>query len=52
VADELRRQADQFIDLVDLQPYIEREPAYRPDDPSRMAVAGDVDEEDGDQLGG
>ena len=52
VADELRRQADQFIDLVDLQPYIEREPAYRPDDASRMAVAGDVDEEDGDQLGG
>ena len=52
VADELRRQADQFIDLVDLQPYIDREPAYRPDDPSRMAVAGDVDEEDGDQLGG
>src|SRR5687768_7909329 len=45
VADELRRQADQFIDLVDLQPYIEREPAYRPDDPSRMAAAGDVDEE-------
>ena len=24
IADELRRQADQFIDLADLQPYIAR----------------------------
>lgn len=29
-ADELRRQADQFIDLVDLAPLIMRDPAQRP----------------------
>jgi uncharacterized LabA/DUF88 family protein len=29
VADELRRQADQFIDLVDLMPKIQRDPALR-----------------------
>src|SRR5918911_2352148 len=31
IADELRRQADQFIDLADLQPYIAREHAPRPE---------------------
>jgi len=30
VADELRRQADQFIDLADLEPIISRDPATRP----------------------
>jgi hypothetical protein len=29
VADELRRQADQFIDIVELQPKIGRDPAER-----------------------
>jgi uncharacterized LabA/DUF88 family protein len=30
VADELRRQADEFIDIVELQPFIVRDPAARP----------------------
>jgi hypothetical protein len=30
VADELRRQADQFIDLADLEDQIGRDPASRP----------------------
>jgi hypothetical protein len=30
VADELRRQADQFIDLAELEPRICRDPATRP----------------------
>ena len=30
VADELRRQADQFIDLADLEEQICRDPATRP----------------------
>ena len=29
VADELRRQADQFVDLLELQPKISRDPAER-----------------------
>ena len=29
IADELRRQADQFIDLADLEPIISREPSAR-----------------------
>jgi len=29
VADELRRQADQFVDIVELQPKIGRDPAER-----------------------
>ena len=29
VADELRRQADQFLDIVELQPKIGRDPAER-----------------------
>ena len=29
IADELRRQADQFIDLADLEPIICREPSAR-----------------------
>ena len=42
VADELRRQADQFIDLADLEDQICRDPATRPAPgtraPSRRAV--------------
>jgi uncharacterized LabA/DUF88 family protein len=30
VADELRRQADDFIDIIELQPFIGRDPAVRP----------------------
>jgi uncharacterized LabA/DUF88 family protein len=30
VADELRRQADEFVDIVELQPFITRDPAARP----------------------
>jgi hypothetical protein len=30
VADELRRQADQFVDIVELQPKIGRDPSERP----------------------
>ena len=41
VADELRRQADRFIDLVELQPRIARDPApgagYRGEEPARGA---------------
>jgi hypothetical protein len=35
IADELRRQADQFIDLADLEPIIARDPSARP---ARTAV--------------
>ena len=60
VADELRRQADQFIDLADLESQICRDPATRPvrepgsrDARSRAAVAPsptvlDYPDEDGD----
>jgi uncharacterized LabA/DUF88 family protein len=48
VADELRRQADQFIDLADLEPIISRDALRRPSGASaktHAAVAGrDVDE--------
>jgi hypothetical protein len=30
VADELRRQADQFIDLADLEDHVGRDPSTRP----------------------
>jgi uncharacterized LabA/DUF88 family protein len=30
VADELRRQADDFVDIIELQPFIGRDPAERP----------------------
>jgi len=29
IADELRRQADQFVDIVELQPKISRDPSER-----------------------
>jgi uncharacterized LabA/DUF88 family protein len=40
IADELRRQADNFMDLQDLRPQIERQP--------RQADISDVNEDDGD----
>ena len=54
VADELRRQADRFIDLAELQPYIAREYVPRPDDQARApppaggGVGADLDEDDDD----
>ena len=39
VADELRRQADQFIDLADLEDQICRDPATRPAPGTRPAPA-------------
>jgi uncharacterized LabA/DUF88 family protein len=41
VADDLRRQADEFIDLASLQPKIGRDPGDRPTDrPSRFTTGG------------
>jgi uncharacterized LabA/DUF88 family protein len=40
IADELRRQADQFIDLADLEPIIARDPAARPARASVRAARG------------
>ena len=40
VADELRRQADQFIDLADLEQLICRDPATRPARESRSFSGG------------
>src|ERR687883_61724 len=51
IADELRRQADQFIDLVDLQPYIAREhvPRHEAPAPSQAQAPGDdFDDDDGE----
>jgi uncharacterized LabA/DUF88 family protein len=41
IADELRRQADQFIDLVTLEPTIRREGSMRPVHPAAVALAPD-----------
>jgi uncharacterized LabA/DUF88 family protein len=30
VADELRRQADDFVDVIELQPFVSRDPVERP----------------------
>jgi hypothetical protein len=45
IADELRRQADRFLDLVELQPRIARDPspaaaAYRGEESARGAGGG------------
>ena len=45
-ADELRRQADQFIDLVDLASVIMRDPSARPQ--GAMRQDSDYPEEDND----
>lgn len=48
VADELRRQADSFVELLDLQEEIMRSPQYRQQRESRWAAAAHRDDEDGD----
>ena len=40
VADELRRQADQFVDLADLEQLICRDPATRPVREGRLFMVG------------
>ena len=48
VADELRRQADTFVDLVELQPAIAREhTTTRPEEPIRATALAD-DDDDGE----
>ncbi len=39
VADELRRQADQFIDLADLEQFVGRDPSSRPQREPRSYAA-------------
>jgi hypothetical protein len=58
VADELRRQADRFVDLAELQPYIAREYVPRSDEPARVPAqaggggeGGDAYEDDDDDDG-
>ena len=46
VADELRRQADDFVELSELAPLIARSPSERP---ARPAVAATLNERDGDR---
>ncbi|VAW12574.1 Mll7752 protein [hydrothermal vent metagenome] len=51
IADELRRQADEFVDLTSLKSEISRAGAPRPvrhDPPPRNDVAGELDDEDDD----
>lgn len=51
VADELRRQADHFIELADLEPSIARKPLHRGDDqgpaPARPVASYGEDDDDG-----
>ncbi len=56
IADELRRQADLFVDLVDMHPYLAREHAggggpARGEDPGRAAAEADDDGYDDDRRG-
>jgi uncharacterized LabA/DUF88 family protein len=51
IADELRRQADRFVDLVDLHPLIAREPMARPDDRGEPDDDQHDDEEDDVETG-
>ena len=44
VADDLRRQADQFIDIMDLKPEIGRDPAEREPRRERVDSGGDVED--------
>ena len=48
IADDLRRQADHFIDLVTLRKDIGRDPADRPDRHPTPAPVNDDDFEDDD----
>jgi uncharacterized LabA/DUF88 family protein len=50
VADELRRQADQFIDLAKLQAEIGRDPAERAQRERRRAEPGPLDEFEPEDL--
>ncbi|MCF4164376.1 NYN domain-containing protein [Zavarzinia compransoris] len=46
IADELRRQADNFIDLTDLAPLIMRDPAVREQNARERAMAAEADDDD------
>ncbi|MBK1664178.1 NYN domain-containing protein [Rhodospirillum rubrum] len=48
VADELRRQADTFIELLDLEPSIARAPLHREPPPSALAASHHDDDDDED----
>jgi uncharacterized LabA/DUF88 family protein len=50
VADELRRQADQFIDLADLEPLICRDPAIRAGRSSNTRIARARDDLPAEEL--
>jgi uncharacterized LabA/DUF88 family protein len=50
VADELRRQADQFIDLANLQDEIGRDPAERAQRERKRAEPGPLDEYEPEDL--
>ena len=50
IADDLRRQADHFIDLKNLQAEIGRDPSERPPSRHERAVAVEDDEDDEDDL--
>jgi uncharacterized LabA/DUF88 family protein len=54
IADELRRQADLFVDLVDMHPYLAREHAaghQRGEDPARAAAEADDEGYEEDRRG-
>jgi uncharacterized LabA/DUF88 family protein len=44
IADDLRRQADHFIDLLSLKSEIGRDPSERPQKPVEIAPASDFEE--------
>jgi uncharacterized LabA/DUF88 family protein len=46
VSDELRRQADHFLELDQLRSYIGRDPAQRPQRPPQPAPAAGRDDEE------
>ncbi len=48
-ADELRRQADNFIELMDLQPVISRTGQHQAHDVQRNEVSNESSDEDGDE---
>ncbi|ABC22659.1 LabA-like NYN domain-containing protein [Rhodospirillum rubrum] len=49
VADELRRQADTFIELLDLEPSIARAPLHREPPPSALAASHHDDDDEDDE---
>jgi hypothetical protein len=50
VADELRRQADEFIELAELAPLIARSPAERPARQAPPVTNRDNEIDDGGQM--